>query len=248
MGQYYDVSRHQCLRPPRCFHSLTHVVTDVGRLAVPPAVLQLRQCRSDRPGAWQILADSLPAITVALKTFASILLSFVPHSAEVERLLLDLCGIQGAKKFNLTMEKLRKTGEIAQQLRPPSLSSKGGADRINTDIATDIAMNFTWSPPLARQGPASNNNSLEGPENITPEDFDAVFDKLDQRLKEAPMNSEMVLEDGQEVLDAQVYDFEELERINKGLALVTDVPPTPAPDVESLLMFLGVVQMMALHF
>ena len=83
----------------------------------------------------------------------------------------------------------------------------------------------------------------------TPEDFDAAFDKLDQRLKEAPRNSETVSEDGQEVLEGQVYDFEELERIDKGLAPVTFredvqlVGPNPSSsswDVESLLMFSGV--------
>jgi hypothetical protein len=116
---------------------------------------------------------------------------------------------------------------------------------INADLTTDIKTNFTWSPPLARQGPASNDDSLEGPESITPEDFDAAFDKLDQRLKEAPRNLEMVSEDGQEVLEGQVYDFEELERIDKGLAPVTfqeDVQlvgsnsSSSSWDIESLLM------------
>ena len=63
---------------------------------------------------------------------------------------------------------------------------------INADLATNLEINFTWSLPLARQGPASNDNSSEGPESITPVDFDPAFDELDQKLKEAPRNSEMV--------------------------------------------------------
>ena len=57
-------------------------------------------------------------------------------------------------------------------------------------------------------------------------------------------------EDGQEVLEGQVYDFEELERVDKGLAPVTfqaDVQvvgsnsTSSSWDVESLLMSSGVV-------
>ena len=62
---------------------------------------------------------------------------------------------------------------------------------------------------------------LEGPKSITPEDFDAAYDELDQVPKETPRDSEMVSEDGQEVLEGQVYDFEKLERIDKGLAPVS---------------------------
>ena len=60
----------------------------------------------------------------------------------------------------------------------------------------------------------------------------------------------MVLEDGQEVLEGQVYDFEELERVDKGLAPVTfqdDVQVvgynsgSSSWNVESLLMSSGVV-------
>ena len=121
---------------------------------------------------------------------------------------------------------------------------------INANLTTDIQTNFTWSPPLAHQGPASNDDLLEGPESITPEDFDVAFDELDQRLKETPKDSEMVSEDGQEALEGQVYDFEELERVDKGLAPVTfqdDVQVVGSNsgssswDVESLLMSSGVV-------
>ena len=92
---------------------------------------------------------------------------------------------------------------------------------INADLAADIETNFTWPPHLARQGPTSNDDLLEGPDSITPEDFDAAFDELDQRLKETPRDSEMVEEDDEEVLEGQVYNFEELERMDEGLAPVT---------------------------
>jgi hypothetical protein len=50
-----------------------------------------------------------------------------------------------------------------------------------------------WSCPNA-----SPDDSLEGPKSIMPKDFDAAFDKLDQRLNEASRNLETVSEDGQD--------------------------------------------------
>ena len=198
-----------------------------------------------------------------LKTFASTVLAIVPHSAEVERLFSDLGSIQGVKRCNLTTENFEKLGKLHsnyachlwEQLGKPMHRKHGhmhthNTAGINADLATDIQTNFTWSPPLARQGPASNDDLLEGPESITPEDFDAAFDELDQRLKETPKDSEMVSEDGQEVLEGQVYDFEELERVDKGLAPVTfqdDVQVVGSNsgssswNVKSLLMSSGVV-------
>jgi hypothetical protein len=67
---------------------------------------------------------------------------------------------------------------------------------------------------------------------------------LDQRLKETPRDPEMVSEEG------QVYDFEELERMDKGLASVTfrdgvwvvgSDSGSSSWDVASLLMSSGVV-------
>jgi hypothetical protein len=64
-------------------------------------------------------------------------------------------------------------------------------------------------------------------------------------LNEASGNLETVSEDGQEVLEGQVYDFEEPERIDNGLAPVTfqeDVQlvgsnsSSSSLDVEALLM------------
>jgi len=97
-----------------------------------------------------------------------------------------------------------------------------------------------WSCPNA-----SPDDSLEGPKSIMPKDFDAAFDELDQRLNEASRNLETVSEDGQEVLEGQVYDFVEPERIDNGLAPVTfqeDVQLVGSNsssslwDVEALLM------------
>jgi len=48
---------------------------------------------------------------------------------------------------------------------------------INVDLATDIAANYTWTPPLATP---QNDDSLEGPEGITDEDFEKAIAELDQ--------------------------------------------------------------------
>ena len=194
------------------------------------------------------------------QTFASTHLSIVPHLAEDEHLLSDLGGIQGVKKCNLPAENFVKVCELHKYPKMAGVfrrsSAKKGADHkpmhrkhgfmhtrntagINANHATDIEINYTWSPHLARPGPASNDESLKGPESITPDDFDAAFDELDRRLKEAPRNSEMV---------------SEMERIDKGLTpltfqedvqLVGSNSSSSSWDVEALLMSSGTI---VLHF
>lgn len=115
---------------------------------------------------------------------------------------------------------------------------------INVDLATDIAANFTWTPPLATQ---QHDDSLEGPEGITDEDIEEAFAELDQRSADASPLDPVI--EGHENDAAKAYDFDELERVNRGFVPtafeveVEVVVPTSGNtnwDIQALLLSEGV--------
>ncbi|OAX32925.1 hypothetical protein K503DRAFT_776163 [Rhizopogon vinicolor AM-OR11-026] len=55
---------------------------------------------------------------------------------------------------------------------------------IDTNFATDLDANFTWTPPLASQSHA--DNMLEGPESLTEDEVTAAFDEIEQCIAESP--------------------------------------------------------------
>ncbi|KAG1857413.1 hypothetical protein F4604DRAFT_1906481 [Suillus subluteus] len=83
---------------------------------------------------------------------------------------------------------------------------------INIDVAADLEANFAWAPPLATQT-QNIDDDLAGPESISLDEIDVAFALLEHE-KEV---MEQVLDDGNEVLEGQVYDFAELEHVDQGL-------------------------------
>ncbi|KAH7904404.1 hypothetical protein BJ138DRAFT_1119448 [Hygrophoropsis aurantiaca] len=83
---------------------------------------------------------------------------------------------------------------------------------INFDVAADPEANFTWVPPLASEGD-NIDDYLAGLEARTPEDLDEALVAL-EREKIAVANESI---DGYEVLECNVYDFEELAQVEQGL-------------------------------
>ncbi|KAG1826901.1 uncharacterized protein BJ212DRAFT_1309153 [Suillus subaureus] len=83
---------------------------------------------------------------------------------------------------------------------------------INIDVAADLEANFAWAPPLA---PLTQNidDDLAGSESISLDEIDAAFALLEHE-KEA---MERALDDGNEVLEGQVYGFAELKHVDRGL-------------------------------
>jgi hypothetical protein len=55
---------------------------------------------------------------------------------------------------------------------------------IDMDLATDLNMNFTWTPPLVSI--SRIDDTLEGPESITEDKVAAAFDEIKQRIRESP--------------------------------------------------------------
>ena len=198
---------------------------------------QYYQCRGPFTGGqakgkeWR---ESLPISSTdhPLKGFAITLLSIVPHSAEVERLFSDLGGVQGVKRCNLsvrtfeTVGKLRNnysyhlyqraaaSGKPVHQKHAHKHTRKDG--RLDVDLAKDLKTNFTWMPPLATNISA-NSADLEAPESISEEKIEAAFAELEQLnrgTQEAALDPQL---DGQEISAGKVYDFVELDQVDKGL-------------------------------
>jgi hypothetical protein len=89
----------------------------------------------------------------------------------------------------------------------------GGVD---VDLAQDLETNFTWMPPLATSVSANSAN-LEGPGSISVEELEAAFAELEQvnrGTQEAALDPQL---DGQEISAGKVYDFSELDQVEKGL-------------------------------
>jgi hypothetical protein len=89
----------------------------------------------------------------------------------------------------------------------------------------DLDKSFTWTPPFSLQSD-DDDNLLAGPERLTLDDIDDAFNKLEDELrkeKELMLDQEV---DGEEILEGQIYDFEELAKINAG-----EVPKPANEDI-----------------
>ena len=76
-------------------------------------------------------------------------------------------------------------------------------------------MTFAWVPPLGTEA-EHPNDLLAGPETIDLDEIDAAFDELEKEIATQKAADNDV--DGAEVLEGSVYSFEELDRIDGGLA------------------------------
>jgi len=88
---------------------------------------------------------------------------------------------------------------------------------VNPDLVNDLETSFTWKPPFSMTTPKDNDNDdiLAQPEDVTLDELDEAFDELDKQLqieKEHQLEADI---DGGEVLEGEVYDFAELEKIDR---------------------------------
>ena len=84
---------------------------------------------------------------------------------------------------------------------------------IHVDLANELEMTFAWVPPLAAHA-EHPDDYLAGPESISVDEIDTAFDELEKEKVAAPHNDV----DGGEVLEGEIYNFAELDRIDEGLA------------------------------
>jgi hypothetical protein len=71
------------------------------------------------------------------------------------------------------------------------------------------------SPPLASQSRA--DDMLEGPESLSENEVAAAFDGIEQRIAESPGSTIDPKLGGHEILAGRIYDFAELEQVDKGI-------------------------------
>jgi hypothetical protein len=182
-------------------------------------------------GFWENLRAS--GDKVPLKTMAITLFRIVPHSADVERLFSDLGGVQAPKRCNLSIPTFRDLGKIGANLKRHyhnELRAQGipvrrthghmhskSAPGIDVEIVNAIMPteqnDAHWTPPLV------NNNTDSGQSNNAEENVEESMRNLEEELAaEDSINSDLQLADA-DVLDGKLYDFDELERIDKGIAL-----------------------------
>ncbi|KAN0081258.1 hypothetical protein V8E55_008882 [Tylopilus felleus] len=138
-----------------------------------------------------------------LKAMAVILYSVVPHAADVERYFSGLGEDRAAGRSTH-----RKHAHMHTQPQPG----------IDVELAGDLARNFTWVPPLAADS-GGGADELAGPEAITDEELVSAFENLD-RQTHAEEN---------EVLEGQLYSWDELEIVNRGI-----VPKGFVDDISAL--------------
>ncbi|TBU61106.1 hypothetical protein BD310DRAFT_921492 [Dichomitus squalens] len=92
---------------------------------------------------------------------------------------------------------------------------------IDTELAEDLERNFTWVPPMTIEG-AEGEVSLEGPESTSVEDLEKAFKEFEEQLA-AERGQDQVEGAGSdsqqsgEVLKGEVYNFEELDKVDKGV-------------------------------
>ncbi|KAG1860219.1 hypothetical protein DFJ58DRAFT_701464 [Suillus subalutaceus] len=85
---------------------------------------------------------------------------------------------------------------------------------IDLDTARNLENTFAFEPPLTIQ---SNNidDLLAGPEDISVDEIDAEFDALEKQ--DVVESFEDVDIDGLEILEGNVYNFDELARVEAGM-------------------------------
>ena len=82
----------------------------------------------------------------------------------------------------------------------------------DVDLASDLNINFTCSLPLAVVTPAGSDIDTSGPGSITVNELDKAFEELETHTVIDPS-----LVDGSEVLEGQVYDLDEMRKVDEGI-------------------------------
>lgn len=196
---------------------------------------QYNQCKGPFAGGkadgldwWMNLA--VGAAAHPLKALAINILSIIPHAADVERLFSQLGGVQTAKRCNLTVDTFATLGKcranyafhlyqlnrLAGRLthRRHTHMHTPAEKGICVDLANELEATFMWVPPLT-SGPDTSDDVLAGPESIRLDEIDATFDELEKDKQSA----KEVDPDGVEVLEGEIYAFNELDKIDEGIVL-----------------------------
>ncbi|KAI0349849.1 hypothetical protein OH77DRAFT_1507314 [Trametes cingulata] len=169
-----------------------------------------------------------------LKSLAIVLHSIVPHAGDIERLFSDLGGTQSAKRCRLSVPMFEKLGKLR----------------------ANYSYHLHKLPPLTLVRGDADADSIEGPESLTVDDLARAFDDFKRDLwnsrAAAVAEGEEGLLDGGEVLEGNMYNFKELEKVDQGVAptafeddiRVLDTNPVAADadwDMDAVLASAGII-------
>ncbi|KAN0080283.1 hypothetical protein V8E55_009849 [Tylopilus felleus] len=215
--------------------------------------------QADALGWWE--QHPVTAKQCPLKAMAIILHLVAPHAANVKWYFSGLGGTQSVKRCNLTVDTFEALSKLHSSYvhhlhthmhTQPQLG-------INPEVAADLTKNFTGVPPLAAQSESDSDDCLAGPEAVTDEELSSAFDALKRKKRDLetalPVSSSGILVDpeleldGNEVLEGQVYSWDELDTINNGTQptgfvediCVLDKSGNGRWDIQALLLSEGVV-------
>jgi hypothetical protein len=169
-----------------------------------------------------------------LKALAIMIHSIVPHMTKVECLFSALGSTQSTKQYNLSVSTFETLGKLRANYSCHLYNQDCATGKpihchhahmhtrtksgINVDLVNDLDISFTWTPLFSLQSD-DDDNLLDGPESLTLDDINDAFDKLEDELwkeKELMLDQEI---GGGEILEGQIYNFEELAKINTGEVL-----------------------------
>jgi hypothetical protein len=173
--------------------------------------------------------ESLPIKPAShpLQSLAIILLSVVPHSADVERLCSALRGTQTPKRCNISVDTFETLGKLCanysyhlyQRDRAAGKSTHHRHNHmhtcaikgINVELAEEVESTFSYVSPLAVSS-KPDDDFFDNPEDFSLNKLEKEFDEFEKELnKEALPDA-----DGAEVLNGEVHNFEELDWIDQG--------------------------------
>jgi hypothetical protein len=209
---------------------------------------QYNQCKGPFVGASKDGLDwweNLPTTTDKnpLKALAITILSVVPHAGEVERLFSALGGTQTCKRCNLSVSTFETLGKLRSNYCRHLYQRDQAAGKpvrrrhahmhtrdesgINADLVNDLDTTFTWKPPLTLEtGNDGGDDLMASMEDMTLDELDEAWMQLEEQLQEEKNAATSTDPDGTEVLEGDVYNFTELDKIDRGEA--------PASSVEEM--------------
>ena len=172
-----------------------------------------------------------------LKSMGIRILSIIPHAGEVERLFSNLGHIQGARRCNLSVshmqtlgslrnfyqgvadKKKKESGQSTRRKHAHMHTCEGGG--VDSEKVANLLKNWTFQSPLTPGNEGDEGDTeMMGLEDITAEELEAEFDRLDLRSSDLQDTVPQQLQ-GEIPPTAQlheVYNLEEIGAIRKGVA------------------------------
>ncbi|KAL1761024.1 hypothetical protein FB107DRAFT_269724 [Schizophyllum commune] len=168
---------------------------------------------------------------------AIIVLSIVPHSADVERLFSTLNGIQSVKRNHLAVDTFEKIAKVRNNLsyelklreqregkathRKHTHMHTRDAPGIDVELVEDLQDPLSWKPPLQPpDGRESAPETEQSTEEAVADTFRALRAEIEAEHRDQPVEAAKSAADSTppSVLRGEVFDFAEVAAVDEGRA------------------------------